>query len=124
MDAAAAGKNPPADLRPPTPSPEDIDMGDNTNAPATTRAQDRKRKAGNIAENRPNRQFPRLNPTTNQNEDPVPQSPAAHTQAAKAAPTAGKPASPKKTLGTTGVQKAAHEAQEQAQKKTERRDSM
>ncbi len=36
--AAAAGKNPPADLRPPTPSPEDVAMEDDTNAPATMRA--------------------------------------------------------------------------------------
>ena len=65
--AVAAGKSPPAGLRPPTPSPEDINMEDDTNAPATTRAQGRKRKGGNLAENRPNRQSPRLNPTTNQN---------------------------------------------------------
>lgn len=122
--AAAAGKNPPADLRPPTLSPEDIDMEDDTNATATTRAQSRKRKGGNLVENRPNRQSPRLNPTTNQNEDPVPQSPAAHTQPASAAPTAGKAAPPKKTLGTTGVQKAVQEAQEQARKEAVRRDSM
>lgn len=75
-------------------------------------------------ENRPNRQSPRLNPTTNQNEDPVPQSPAAHTQPASAAPTAGKAAPPKKTLGITGVQKAVQEAQEQARKEAVRRDSM
>ena len=122
--AAAVGKNPPADLHSPTPSPEDIDIENDTNAPATTRAQGRKRKGGNLAENRPNRQSPRLNPTTNQNEDPVPPSPAAHTQPASAAPTAGKAASPKKTLGTTRVQKAVHEAQEQARKEAERRDSM
>lgn len=122
--AAAAGKNPPADLRPPILSPEDIDMEDDTNAPATTRAQGRKRKSGNLAENRPPRQSPRLNPTKNPNEDPLPQSPAAHTQPTKAAPTAGKAASPEKTLGTTGVQKAVYEAQEQARKKTERRDSV
>lgn len=71
--ATAAGKNPPADLRPPTPSPEDLDMEDDTNATATTRAQSRKRKGGNLVENRPNRQSPWVNPTTDQNENPVPQ---------------------------------------------------
>ena len=59
------GKNPPADLRMPILNPEDIDMEDNTNSPATMRAQGRKRKGDNLAENRPNRQFPWLNPTTN-----------------------------------------------------------
>ena len=122
--AAATGKNPSADLCPPTPSPEDVAMEDDTNAPATTRAQGRKRKAGNLVENRPIRQSPRLNPTTDQNEDPVPQPPAAHTQHAKAAPTVGKSAPPKKTAGITGVQKAVHEAQEQARKEAERRGSM
>lgn len=122
--AAVAGNNPPTDLRPPTPSPEDIDMEDDSNAPAATRAQGRKKKGGNLAENRPNCQSLRLNPTTNQNNDPVPQSPAVHTQPANAAPTAGKAASPKKTLGATGVQKAVHEAQEQAQKEAKRRHSM
>ncbi len=54
----------------------------------------------------------------------MPQPPAAHTQPAKAAPIAGKSAPPKTTSGTTGVQKVVHEAQEQAQKEAERRDSM
>lgn len=53
--AAVAGKNPPTDLRLPTLGPEDLTIEDDTNALATMGAQGRKRKVGNLAENRPNR---------------------------------------------------------------------
>ncbi len=48
---AAAGENPPVDLRPPTSSPEYVALEDDTNAPATIRSQGRKKKAGNLMEN-------------------------------------------------------------------------
>lgn len=67
------GKNPPKDLHPPTPSPEDISMEDNADAPVTTRALGLKRKAGNLTENHPSRQSPRLYPAANQNENLSPQ---------------------------------------------------
>ena len=121
---AAAGENLPADLRPPTSSPEDVAMEDDTNAPTMIRAQGHKKKAGNLVENWFNRQSPWLNPTTNQNKNPVFQLPAAHTQLAKAALTAGKSALSKKTSGMTGVEKAVHEAQKQAQKEADGRDCM
>lgn len=115
---AEAEKDLPADLHPPNSSPEDMSMEENADAPVTTRAQGRKRKAGNLTENRPSRQSPRLNPATNQDGVLSPQPPP------KAAPGADKAATSKKNAGTTGVQKAVQKAQEQARKKAEVRDSM
>ncbi len=107
---AAARKNPPANLRPPTSSPKEVAIEDDTNSPATIHAQGRNRKVRNLAENCLNRQSPRLNPTTNQNEDPVPLPPTTHNQSAKAAPTAAKSALPKRISGTTREQKAVYKA--------------
>ena len=41
-------KNPPADLRPPTSSPEEVDIEDDTNTFAMMRAQGRKKKVENL----------------------------------------------------------------------------
>lgn len=133
--AAAAEKDLPAkppDLHPPDPSQEDIDM-ENAVSQATendadvsvvTRAQGRKRKAGNPAESRPNCQSPRLNPTSNGKEDLSPKSPPAVVQPVKTAPITSKPAASAETIGVAGVQKAIQKAQKQARKEAEIRDSM
>lgn len=122
----------PPDLHPLNPSQQDIDV-ENEELKATendadvsvvTRAQGRKRKAGNLAENRPNRQSPRLNPTTNQNEDLWSKSSPVDTQPAKAARATSKPAAQAKSVGIAGVQKAINKAQQQARKETEIRDSI
>lgn len=123
----------PPELRPPTPSPQDIEMQNEAlqliesdfDGPIRTRAQGRKRKAGNLAESCPNRQSPRLNPTANRDENLTPaEALPTRIQPTKATSATSKTAAPAKIAGAAGVQKAIQKAQEQARKEMEIRDSM
>lgn len=100
-------------------------MEDNTNASTATRAQIRKRKGGNLIENRPYRRSPLLNPTANQDKGLVPETLTVNAQPSNATPSTIKPPISTKTAGITWVQKAVHDAQAQAKKsRRKKRDSL
>lgn len=138
QESRAAGKNAAPDpesvnSQPPTIDDPDIEMQNqadlhletDADTHIATHAQGQKRKAGKLADNRPNPQPSQANSTTNQSRNnATPQETSENIQSAKAARTVQADTAPPKVTSGTRVYKAVQKAQEQARKEVELKNSM